>query len=83
MRRRPTANVVSARRRKPGPGRNGRSVERFVAVAVAAGIFAAVSGGLGWLAKPYGDKAKDEAGKAKKYGDRGEGRSQQGENRLD
>ena len=26
MRKRPTANVVSARRRKPGPGRNGRSV---------------------------------------------------------
>ena len=39
--------------------------QRFVAVAVAAGIFALVAGGLGWLAKSYGDKASDEASKAK------------------
>ena len=36
--------------------------QRFVAVAVAAGIFALVSGGLGWLAKSYGDKASVRGG---------------------
>ena len=39
--------------------------QRFVAVAGVAGIFAAVSGGLGWLAKSYGDRASDQANKAR------------------
>jgi len=39
--------------------------QRFVAVAAVAAIFAVVSGGLGWLAKSYGDKASDQANKAR------------------
>jgi len=39
--------------------------QRFVAVAAVAGIFALVSGGLGWLAKSSGDKASDQANKAR------------------
>jgi len=39
--------------------------QRFVAVAAAAGLFAVVSGALGWLAKSYGDKASDQANKAR------------------
>ena len=34
-------------------------------VAVVAGLFALGAGGLGWLAKMYGDKATEEAGKTK------------------
>src|SRR5262249_12722909 len=35
--------------------------QRFAAVAVVAGLFALVSGGLGWLAMEYADKASGEA----------------------
>jgi hypothetical protein len=33
--------------------------QRFVAVAIVAGLFALVSGGLGWLAQNYADKVKN------------------------
>src|SRR5262249_37616818 len=39
--------------------------QRFVAVAVVAGLFALVSGGLGWLAQNYAGKVKGEAHNAK------------------